>query len=99
MIRTIASVVRGEGIRSAISRARERIDEALHGTFANAPRAAILNVSATPVVPRLGGVPIQLLNRLRAEQALRDVILLDAGVATFESRVRDALARSGARAI
>lgn len=91
----IANIVRGEGFASALRRARERVDEALHGTFASDADAAIVNVSATPVVPRLGGVPIQLLNRLREERKLRSVVLLEAGAATFEERVR----ASGARAI
>jgi glycosyltransferase involved in cell wall biosynthesis len=91
----IANVLRGEGLISAARRARERVDEALHGTFVNDADAAILNVSATRVVPRLGGVPIQLLNRLREERKLRSVVLLEAGTSTFEERVR----ASGARAI
>lgn len=91
----IANVLRGEGFASAVRRARERAGEALHGTFANDAEAAIVNVSATRVVPRLGGVPIQLLNRLREERKLRNVVLLEAGAATFEERVR----ASGARAI
>lgn len=95
MIRTVMRVLRGEGFASALRRARERAEEARRGTFRSDPRAAIVNVSATPVVPRLGGVPVQLLNRLRAERALREVVLLEAGVATFEERVR----ASGATAI
>ena len=95
MIGTVVRVLRGEGFASALCRVEERVDEAIYGLFRNDARADIVNVSATPVVPRLGGVPIQLLNRLRAEQALRDVVLLEAGVATFEERVRT----SGATAI
>jgi glycosyltransferase involved in cell wall biosynthesis len=95
MIRTIADVIRGEGVASALRRTRERIGEALQGTFTSDATAAIVNVSATPVVPRLGGVPIQLLERLRAERTLRNVVLLEAGVETFAERVR----ASGAKAI
>jgi len=99
MIRVIAGVVRGEGARSAIRRAGERLGEALHRPFANSSRASILNVSATRVVPRLGGVPIQFLDRLRAERERRDVVLVEAGIDTFERRIREALASAGARAI
>jgi hypothetical protein len=95
MIGAVLRVLRGEGFASALRRARERMDEALRGTFRSDAHAAILNVSATPVVPRLGGVPIQLLNRLRAERELRSVTLLEAGVTTFEERVR----ATGAKAI
>jgi glycosyltransferase involved in cell wall biosynthesis len=95
MIGAVLRVLRGEGFRSALRRAGERVEEALLGTFTSDAGAAIVNVSATPVVARLGGVPIQLLNRLRAERALRNVVLLEAGAATFEERVR----ASGAAAI
>ncbi len=83
MIRSIASVIRGEGWASAARRTGERIEEALHnvvlgarGTFAGKTAAEIVNVSATDVVPRLGGMPVQFLARLRAERMLRPIALL-----------------------
>lgn len=88
MIRTITSVIRGEGLASAIRRAGERIGEAsrsaaLHarGAFASAEtQNAILNVAASGVASRRGGAQTQLVARLRAERALRSVALLHPGV-------------------
>jgi glycosyltransferase involved in cell wall biosynthesis len=85
MIRAIASVIRGEGWPSAARRTGERIEEALHdavlrarGTFVRTTaKATILNISVADVVPRLGGVPLQLLARLQAERTLRPIALLD----------------------
>ncbi|HXH41327.1 MAG TPA: hypothetical protein VNN08_22050, partial [Thermoanaerobaculia bacterium] len=77
MIRTIASVIRGEGLPSALNRTRERIGDALHGaamrvrgTFAGASEAAILNVAASGTALRLGGVQAQLASRLHIERGL-----------------------------
>ncbi|MEO8036236.1 MAG: glycosyltransferase [Acidobacteriota bacterium] len=84
---TIARVIRGEGIASAMRRTTERVTEAWHGatlrargTFARAGNCAILNVSAAGVATRLGGVQTQLATRLREERTLRDVALLYQGV-------------------
>ena len=84
MIRTIADVVRGEGAASAMRRAGERVAESIHETAlrlrgwrASQPAAAILNVSPGSVAPRTGGVAIQLLSRLGAEERLRSVALLE----------------------
>lgn len=77
-LRAIADVVRGEGVASALRRAAERIEEAFTGPFDSRfeCRAPILNV-AMSTGARTGGVAIQLRTRLRAEQALRHVALLD----------------------
>jgi glycosyltransferase involved in cell wall biosynthesis len=87
MIRAVASVIRGEGLASALRRANERIGDALHsatlrarGMFAGAAEAAILNVAASGTSTRLGGVQTQLVARLRAERSLRNVALLEPGV-------------------
>jgi glycosyltransferase involved in cell wall biosynthesis len=88
MIRTIASVIRGEGLASAVRRSSERIGEALRssalrarGAFAGADtETAILNVAASGVSSRRGGAQTQLVARLRAERALRSVALLHPGV-------------------
>jgi glycosyltransferase involved in cell wall biosynthesis len=114
----IAGVVRREGLRSALVRARERIVEAseyallrTRGVFAADAETAILNVSATSVAPRTGGVAIQLRARLRAESTLRSVALLHPDglqfvdrlrpirARGFENTVREAMAISGAKAI
>jgi glycosyltransferase involved in cell wall biosynthesis len=122
MIRTVVDVVRGEGLASALRRAGERMREGAHdaalraaGVFAGAADAAIVNVSATSVAPRTGGVAVQLVARLRAERALRSVALLHPGglalsrpfahvrhlapALGFEAAVREALAVTGAKAI
>src|SRR4051794_19259287 len=87
MIRTIASVIRGEGLPSALRRTNERIGDALHaaasrvrGRFARASEAAILNVAASGTALRLGGVQAQLASRLRIERDLRNVALLSPGL-------------------
>jgi len=87
MIRTIASVIRGEGLRSALRRTNERIADSLQaaasrvrGTFAGASEAAILNVAASGTALRLGGVQAQLASRLRVERDLRKVALLSPGL-------------------
>jgi hypothetical protein len=87
MIRTIASVIRGEGLPSALRRTNERISDSLHaaasrvrGTFAGTSQAAILNVAASGTALRLGGVQAQLAARLRVERDLRNVALLSPGL-------------------
>src|SRR4029079_10548144 len=87
MIRTIARVIRGEGLASAIRRTNERIAEAsrttalrARGRFVRSGPIPILNVSAGAVASRLRGAPGQLFERLRAEWKLRDVALLHAGI-------------------
>jgi len=73
MIRTIANVIRGEGVASAFRRTAERIGEALQPRFA--ADAPLVNYCATPVAARNGGVAIQLMTRLREERNLRAVAL------------------------
>jgi hypothetical protein len=121
MIRTIVDVVRGEGLASAMRRAGERIGEAARhaalraaSVVAGAADAAIVNVSATSVAPRTGGVAVQLAARLHAERQLRSVALLHPGGLAlskpfahvrhltphgFEARVREALTVTGAKAV
>ncbi len=87
MIATIRRVIAGEGVASAMRRARGRVAEALEervmflrGRFVRSlPQFPILNVLATPAIARLGGVQIHLLARLRAERAMRPVALLSPG--------------------
>jgi glycosyltransferase involved in cell wall biosynthesis len=121
MIRAIVDVVRGEGLASALRRAGERVREGARyaalraaSVVAGAADAAIVNVSATSVAPRTGGVAVQLEARLRAERTLRSVALLHPGGLAlskpfahvrqlapqgFEAAVREALAVTGAKAI
>ncbi|HXH39329.1 MAG TPA: glycosyltransferase [Thermoanaerobaculia bacterium] len=87
MIRTIGRVIRGEGFRSAIRRANERVGDALHstilrarGAISGAGDAAILNVAASGTAVRLGGVQSQLGARLDVERTLRSVALLEPGL-------------------
>ena len=87
MIRTIASVIRGEGLPSAVRRTNERIGDALHnavlrtrGLFSQVAGTAILNVAASGTAARLGGLQSQLGARLNAERGLRNVTLLTPGV-------------------
>jgi glycosyltransferase involved in cell wall biosynthesis len=77
------------------------------------PRTPVLNVSAASVAPRTGGVAIQLAARLEAESVLRSVALLHPGglelsaprphlrarVRDFEAAVRQAMTRTGAKAV
>jgi hypothetical protein len=86
MIHTIAQVLRGEGAASAARRTMERIGDAVHatamlarGAFAEPAGFAVLNVSATSVSGRLGGLQVQLRARLRQERGLRNVALLHPG--------------------
>jgi len=87
MIGTIAGVIRGEGLPSAISRTNERIGDTVHhamlrarAPFSGAADAAILNVAASGAATRLGGVQVQLKTRLDAERQFRNVALLTPGV-------------------
>lgn len=111
----VTRVLRAEGLASAARRARERIEEALHGFAMRArraenERAGILNLSTAPIAPRFGGVQVQLRARLRHERTQRNVALLhphglDLGEhrrrldGDFETRVRRAVELTGAKAI
>ncbi|MBI2212970.1 MAG: glycosyltransferase [Acidobacteria bacterium] len=95
MIRTIASVVRGEGVRSAARRTSERISEAARaislraaGLFVGDARASVLNVIAAGAAPRLGGVQQQLDARLDAERSFRAVSVLTPGMLDCSSSRR-----------
>jgi hypothetical protein len=87
MIRAIRSVIRGEGVGSAIRRTQERIDEAaqaaalrIRGAFAGNAAAPILNVAADGTSLRLGGLQAQLVVRLDAERQFRSVALVSPGI-------------------
>jgi hypothetical protein len=87
MIRAIRSVIRGEGIASAVRRTQERIGEAaqsaalrIRGAFAGKTEAPILNVAASGTSLRLGGLQAQLIARLDAERSFRTVALVSPGV-------------------
>lgn len=87
MMKTIASVIRAEGLHSAIRRTNERIEDTLRGATARlrgvragTSDAAILNVVASGKALRLGGVQTQLASRLRDERGLRSVALLSPGL-------------------
>ena len=108
MIRTIASVIRGEGLTSALRRTNERIGDAFRGTasrvrgaFASDGETAILNVAASGTASRLGGVQVQLGTRLRVERELRSVALLSPGLLdrSGSRRVSDDLETAIAEAI
>lgn len=119
MIRVLARVIRGEGVRSAMRRAGERITEAaddaflrLRGTLRAPAHTAVLNVSMGGISLRLGGLQGQLVSRLEVERLQRDVALLTPDFlqssrpwrrhrisSEFETAVRDAMTRTGARAI
>lgn len=87
----IGRVIAGEGVRSAMRRTRGRIAEFAHqrwllarGRFlTKLPRFPILNILSTPLTPRLGGIQVHLLARLRAERASRPVALLTPGLLTL----------------
>jgi glycosyltransferase involved in cell wall biosynthesis len=86
MIGAIRTVLRGEGLASAGTRAGERGAEALQRAAMRAravwslPVATtVLNVSAHDVTQRSGGVQVQLLARLREETKQRRVTLLRPG--------------------
>jgi len=81
-LRTGWRVVRAEGPRAALDRARDRVDEwrerrqmvvVSPGALGPAP---VVNVLATPPSPRLGGVQTQLRNRLAVEAQDRPCALL-----------------------
>jgi glycosyltransferase involved in cell wall biosynthesis len=87
VIRAIRSVIRGEGVSSAVRRTQERIGEAtratalrIRGKFAGNAEAAILNVAADGTSLRLGGVQAQLVARLEAERQFRNVAIVSPGV-------------------
>ncbi|MGA8809473.1 MAG: glycosyltransferase [Thermoanaerobaculia bacterium] len=87
MIRAIRSVIRGEGVGSAIRRTQERIGEAaqgaalrLRGAFAGDAQTAILNVAPNGTSLRLGGLQAQLVGRLDAERQSRKVALVSPGI-------------------
>jgi glycosyltransferase involved in cell wall biosynthesis len=95
MIRAIGSVIRGEGIASAVRRTSERIGEATHaaalrarGAFAGKSAAPILNVAASGTSLRLGGVQAQLAARLDAERMFRSVALVSPGVFDLSQPMR-----------
>ena len=69
MIRTIADVIRGEGLASAWRRARERLDEAFQNRFPS--DGEIVNDGSLSA--RTGGIAVQLAARLRLERHLRRV--------------------------
>ncbi|MFA6954558.1 MAG: glycosyltransferase [Thermoanaerobaculia bacterium] len=86
MIRTVASVIRGEGLPSALRRAGERMSESaraaslrVSGLLAGSVAIPLLNVVASGAAPRLGGVQQQLAARLAVERKLRAVALLTPG--------------------
>jgi glycosyltransferase involved in cell wall biosynthesis len=80
--RTALRVVRGEGARALVDRALDRLDEWRDARLARpAPagglgRAEVLNVLGMPAVARLGGVPLQLRDRMRHEALVRPCALL-----------------------
>jgi hypothetical protein len=87
VIRAIQSVIRGEGVGSAVRRTHERMAEAtqaaalrLRGAFAGNAEAPILNVAADGTSLRLGGLQAQLVARLDCERAMRSVALVSPGV-------------------
>lgn len=94
MIGTIASVVRGEGLASALRRTAERIEEAVRFDPMPIRKAPILNYCAMSTAPRIGGVAVQLQARLRVERRYRRVALLDGD---RSMTLRDALDITGAK--
>lgn len=70
----ITDVLRGEGFPSAARRIDERIRESFAPRY-RSPRAEIVNVAPAGLAARTGGIAVQLAARLRAERALRDVML------------------------
>ena len=81
-LRTGWRVLRGEGLRAAVDRARDRLHDRRDRRRADvaAPgdlgRASVLNVLFMPPSPRLGGVPTQIRNRLAFERRDRPCALL-----------------------
>ncbi len=84
MIRTIANVIRGEGLASAVRRGAERIADGMRLRRLDDRGATIRNVCGTPVAARFGGVQAQLLTRLIEEQKLRPVSLTRGDVIHLE---------------
>jgi glycosyltransferase involved in cell wall biosynthesis len=87
MMAAVRSVLRGEGLASAMRRAGERVEEAAgrrlllaRGAFASTAHTEVINLSAAGTAARLGGVSTQLRARLQAERALRNVALLAPGL-------------------
>lgn len=106
---TVLRVLRDEGWPSVVRRAGERLGEAAErfwqrarGCVEQAERAPVLNACGMPVVPRLGGLPIQLAARLAAEARQRTVALYEPGRLRVAGHARPchsvatALARTGA---
>jgi glycosyltransferase involved in cell wall biosynthesis len=83
-ITTVLRVLRAEGVAAARDRLLDRAADArrdhLYAPLSAAGVAAfpspVLNLLATPPSPRFGGVPTQLLARMRFEEAKRPVALL-----------------------
>lgn len=74
MIRAIVNVSRGEGLRSLVTRAIERVTQA---PLPSSPNAEIVNVLMTSPLPSLGGgVAVQLRARLNEERRMREVALV-----------------------
>jgi glycosyltransferase involved in cell wall biosynthesis len=75
-------VVRAEGVRSAVDRARDRLAErgerrrAVEVAPGGLAQAPVLNVVGMPLSSRLGGVPTQLRNRLGFESGERPCAVL-----------------------
>jgi glycosyltransferase involved in cell wall biosynthesis len=120
VIRAIRNVIRGEGFSSAVRRTQERIGEAAQsaalrarGAFVGDAATPILNIAASETSLRLGGLQAQLIARLDAERALRNVALVSPGVldlsqpvrhsrhvsARVDHAIRDAIKITGARTI
>ncbi|MET0555244.1 MAG: glycosyltransferase [Vicinamibacteria bacterium] len=97
--RTALRVLRGEGARSAVARTLDRLDEwrDARRPAAAAPgalgRADVLDVLAMPAAARLGGVPLQLRDRLRHESRERATVLLAPDGAAFRLEHRAGGAR------
>jgi len=78
-------VLRAEGWRSAVLRARDRLSErgerrrAAQVSAGNLGAAPVLNVLGLPFAARLGGVPVQLRNRLALESEDRPCAVLHPG--------------------
>lgn len=91
---TIASVLRGEGLASALRRTNERLAEAVReqvllarGVRTRSPQVPLLIVAAAGIAPRLGGVQTQLAARLEKERAQRAVALLRPGMLELSAPV------------
>jgi glycosyltransferase involved in cell wall biosynthesis len=95
--RTVLRVLRGEGVRGAVDRTLDRLDEWRHARGARSVpagglgRADVLNVLGMPAAARLGGVPLQLRDRLRHEA--RPTVLLAPDRAGYRLEHRNGEAR------